>query len=289
MNSEDLRHPRINILYIPERKQDAKILYLKYTNLGAKVSLREVKNNNFTEQHLGKLYYCDLTPRVKEIAVSLARSLHNIESVSPRYTEKHEGEDFNFTIWILRKIKKTINQTSKGLVTINQNVTVKPDKINSTMLGQPSVSKEKSSLIKCPKCHSFVRNDRLIKHQKKVHDKKGKHPISTSRSLSKSQSKLEEISSKAIGKNNRGKDRRRLKRNIIPIKVIRVDNEVFEAQVKLFKQKQKQHNWGNFMVFRRKKSFSKKIQTENLGTNRCRHCNRRAILGEDVCYDCHIK
>jgi len=65
---EDLEYPRINILYTSKRIRDAQAIYLKYTNLGARVTLFEVKDDLLTKKHLGKLYYFDDSPRFKEIA-----------------------------------------------------------------------------------------------------------------------------------------------------------------------------------------------------------------------------
>lgn len=48
MIKEDLKHPRINILYIRERKQDAEKLYSVYANLGAKIILLEVEDDEST-------------------------------------------------------------------------------------------------------------------------------------------------------------------------------------------------------------------------------------------------
>jgi hypothetical protein len=98
---EDLHHPKINIMYIADRKQDAQVLFSKYMKFGAKVTLFEVPDDRSTRKHLGKLYYFDEYPRFKEIAHSLAKDMRGIEQVLPEYKQLATTPLPNYAIWVV--------------------------------------------------------------------------------------------------------------------------------------------------------------------------------------------
>lgn len=169
MIKEDLKHPRINILHTPERKQDAQAFCSKYTNLGARVTLVEVNDDLSTRKHLGKLYYFDDSPRFKEIAKTLANDLRGIEQVSPHYLQLPQSQQPNYSIWIVKSHRVQINQT---ITTAPKPKQIENLKIEITELEtslQPSKETVEIHLIQCPHCNSSVRNDRLDKHIAKVH------------------------------------------------------------------------------------------------------------------------
>lgn len=156
----DLKHPRINIIHIPERLQDALHLSAKYQALGAVVALREVDNDERAGQHVGKLYYFDETTRVREIAASLARSLRNVESVSPCFTEASTKQQAHFSVWLVR------NVAALGKGAIAEAVAVK--------LARKDVVKgfgvaEDITLVECPICTASLQASRLARHLAKVH------------------------------------------------------------------------------------------------------------------------
>ena len=180
MINEDLKHPRINILYTPERKQDAQTFCSKYTILGAKVILLEVDDDLSIKKHSGKLYYFDDSPRFKEIANSLAKDLRGIEQVSPHYLELQQKQQPNYAIWLIKPKKVQTNHTIATVTKPNQVENLKPKTTELEISSQPSIETVEIFLIQCPKCHSSVRNDRLDKHIAKVHGKQKQSPSRSS-------------------------------------------------------------------------------------------------------------
>lgn len=165
MRLDDLKHPRINIIHIPERRQDALNLRAKYLLLGATVTLFEVNNDEATRQNVGRLYYFNDTPRVKEIATSLATSLHNVELVSPCYVEipSEQQSQAQFSLWIVK------SRMEPGRVK-----TVERMKLPSGTVAKGSVKIDSSSKTACSVCAVSIRKDRLAQHLAKVHHKGNK-------------------------------------------------------------------------------------------------------------------
>jgi hypothetical protein len=166
LSLDDLKHPRINIIHIPERKQDALDIRSKYLLLGATVTLTEVDNDEATRENLGRLYYFDEAPRVKEIATSLARSLHNVELVSPCYVEMSPEQQAKaqFSIWI---VKSRIEPVRVKVVRRSE----PPPKT----VAKVSVKSDYSSKTICSVCAVSIRKDWLAKHLAKVHRKGNKN------------------------------------------------------------------------------------------------------------------
>jgi hypothetical protein len=164
--NDDLKHPRINILHTPERKQDAQAFYSKYTNLGAIVTLIEVDDDLSTRKHLGKLYYFDDSPRFREMAYSLAKDLRGIELISPHHFKQVAVKNQpHYAIWIVKSCKVQTNQFAA--------VDPKPIEDESLIPEETVVIKTTEIyMVQCPKCPSPVRNDRLAKHLLNVHSGK---------------------------------------------------------------------------------------------------------------------
>lgn len=100
-------NPKINIIYIPQRSKVAQTLLARYVSLGANVNLLEVKDDEHSRSHYGKLYYFDIFPRFKEIAEALARSLRKVGIFKPQFAELQTEDSQtdsrpNFSIWIVK-------------------------------------------------------------------------------------------------------------------------------------------------------------------------------------------
>lgn len=299
MNSEDLRHPRINILYIPLRKLDAEILYSRYVNLGAKVTLHEVGDDHSTRQHIGKLYFFDNNLRFKEIADSLAKNLISIESVSPQHMKLEQGEKINYAIWIVSKDRRLIKPIDIKAIKPILGEKVKLEAKVAEKPTQPLTIMTKTSLIQCPNCHSSVRSNRLAKHLEKVHRKKSQ-PIFTAKTTRR---KIKQSKSKSPKRQSIKLINWRLQR--FDGKAEQLNNHDSLASItsrlldQIEKNKQKHSDSKtsgshrktviNSVSFNKQSYFSPNSQIKGSNAKKCRHCRKPAILGEDVCYNCQIK
>lgn len=127
MINYNLKHPKIIILFISERKEHAQKLYLKYGRLGARVTLKEVKPKESVKKHRGKLYYFDSVLRFKEIANILAKDVSRFEKieVQPKYVDlKHnpdlnQWKEANYVIWLLARQETALQPATKVAKTFN--------------------------------------------------------------------------------------------------------------------------------------------------------------------------
>ncbi len=275
MSKEDLKHPRINILYIRERKQDAEKLYSVYANLGAKIALLEVEDDESTRKHLGKLYYFDKIPRFAEIADSLAKNIQKIEKVSPQYIELNQRQQANYAIWIVAKVKSQTIHASSILTKPRQSENLNQRAELEISVKSSAATAEKNSLLQCPKCKSLVRNDRLTKHLAKTHSE-GKLVAVAQVPRIKRKIKRKSVQPKLKQSQPSIPNIKKLKRKESSPLTIRIENHRFLI------------SHGPVI---RSTEFKFRSSTSSSSASKvyCRHCGRAAINGTDVCYTCNPK
>lgn len=172
------------------------MLLAKYTRLGARITLIEVEDDPSAQKHKGKLYYFDESSRVKEIAVILAKDSQSTEALSPKYVPPAEKEQVNYAIWIVGKVNTQGNYSPVSHTESNQ---IENSKVALPKVEAPRQVSKTLTMVRCPKCPSTIRSDRLASHMTKIHhEKKTAIAVTKSRrssSQTKSKTALDETQS----------------------------------------------------------------------------------------------
>lgn len=285
--NEDLLHPRINILYILERKNDAEILYSKFDKLGAKVNLIEVSKGSLTGKQEGKIYYFDESPRFEKIGLSLVKSLQSIEPISleyVKYIDLPKNKQPNYAIWIVRE-----NKILSPQILIEEHIPVQETVKNFTNTQNPI----KRLLIKCDKCDSSVLPERMEKHVNKVHSKiSSKLGRSNPTNKIKKSKSIRRIDSRLYNYNKRyySDENKESYPSIISSLLEKIElGKKQRAADELNNQRSKRTTNSTFQNSKRNEFLNNNTKIKKLGRKKCQHCGYPAMLGETTCYACHSK
>jgi len=155
-----LRQAKLLIAYISERTQDAERLKLKYSNLGVKVTIQKVDNNDSTSKHRGAIYCFQRNLDFKGIIKLLAEDLSLIENMKvrrrylelPQDSKVEEYQKVDYIIWLVAKAKTNFRFFRRNVTKVkakdeNKNIDKSNDKcINNlqpvTKVNQPFNSTE---------------------------------------------------------------------------------------------------------------------------------------------------
>ncbi len=158
---------KINVLYIPDRQADAERLREGFKRNGIGIRLVEVADDRSSTTHHGKIYYFKATRQDREFARRVAAEIAAIQQFEVELRNSGDSKVPTLAIWLAGQSNtETIIPPLKKTETISD-LTVQMDEKHST--AQVSAAEDASrvcsrTLVKCPKCASQVRSDRLERH-----------------------------------------------------------------------------------------------------------------------------
>lgn len=158
---------KISVLFVPERLSDAERLRDGFRRSQAVVKMIEVADDRFSTSHYGKIYFFRESVRHRQFALKVATEIVGVEPFEIEFRDLGDPNAPTLAIWLAGQgTMETSVPTVRRAGGSSVHAVQRPNKAAGVSVQSTEHTSDLTTrpLVKCPKCSSPVRADRLKRH-----------------------------------------------------------------------------------------------------------------------------